>query len=88
MDMESVHVSLLKGFFQLSNITFNWLGGGGWLTILQICLCDVFKYSMLLSAFKLQRICLRCIKTNLSAASDALEMWLIEGIGHFKVTYL
>ena len=87
MDMESVHVSLLKGFFQLSNITFYWLGGG-WLTILQIYLCDVFKYSMLLSAFKLQKIRLRCIKTNLSAASDALEMWLIEGIGHFKVTYL
>lgn len=77
----------LRVFFNFQILlSIGW--GGGWLTILQICLCDVFKYSMLLSAFKLQKICLRCIKTNLSAASDALEMWLIEGIGHFKVTYL
>lgn len=76
----------LRAFFNFQMLLS--IGWGGWLTILQICLCDVFKYSMLLSAFKLQKICLRCIRTNLSAASDALEMWLIEGIGHFKVTYL
>lgn len=77
----------LRVFFNFQILlSIGW--GGALLTILQICLCDVFKYSMLLSAFKLQKICLRCIKTNLSAASDALEMWLIEGIGHFKVTYL